>query len=334
MKKDEIKLSNGEMVDAEKFNKTINKYNVYMNANLTGIKDRGIFMLLVTLFNQFNLNNMTLAHSTLAKQCNMSVATAKRKLNNLKKLGLIDWKSGKSEKKMNEYSIIIEKYNELVYRVNSLNMDERLNYINTFFNQKPTKSLLNENKSFTASPSTSKYENDQDVNECKNGDKTALKQPNSSLEEVELKEEIMMNEDKIAIAASAQYSTENFRYSIKGNTLLTTTLPTVQFDNIEYSDAPPLNNQEESEYKENNMKDMMKKISSNVDSEEPSIEDGYYKNYNIKSLLGHPDYVNEIKRIIDEGIKPKIEILKMINRFSSEINNPNNTLSQYLSNQL
>lgn len=121
----------------------INRNNLYININMTGCKDRVMSFLLFTIEHLENVNNTKVSHQFLAKQVNASIETVKRKLKKLRDLELISWVSGKNKKEANTYTINHTTYDELKYKLNSFNkMTDRLDFINDFFKQKPTASLM------------------------------------------------------------------------------------------------------------------------------------------------------------------------------------------------
>lgn len=121
----------------------IRRNNLYININMTGCKDRVMTYLLFTIEHLENVNNTKVSHQFLAKQVNASVETVKRKLKKLKELQLVNWVSGKDKKEANTYTINHQVYNELKYKLNSFKtMIDRLEFINNFFKQKPTASLM------------------------------------------------------------------------------------------------------------------------------------------------------------------------------------------------
>lgn len=147
-------LLDGRQLSEEEFKKMINQYRVYMDINLVMIKDRVSVFLLVLLQHLKNLDNLCVAQSFLAKQLGCDERSIRRKLDKLKELDLIAWKSGAKNHKMNVYSINQEKYETLIATINTLSLEERQKFVNKLFEEKPSKKEIK--KSIEMDSSTEK----------------------------------------------------------------------------------------------------------------------------------------------------------------------------------
>ncbi|MFV0394400.1 MAG: helix-turn-helix domain-containing protein [Coprobacillaceae bacterium] len=123
----------------EEFKKMINKYRVYTDINLVMASDKISTTLLFLLQHLTNLDNLCVSQSFLAKHLGCNERTIRRKLDKLKELGIVTWKSGAKNHKMNDYSINQEKYDVLIATVNTLSFEDRLKFINELFEGKVPK---------------------------------------------------------------------------------------------------------------------------------------------------------------------------------------------------
>lgn len=136
-------LLDGRQLSEDEFKKKINKYRVYTDINLVMIKDRISSVLLMLLRHLKNLDNLCVSQTFLGKQLGCNERTIRRKLDKLKKLGLITWKSGAKNHKMNDYNINQEKYETLIATINTLPLEKRVIFINDFFDEKSFKKGTN-----------------------------------------------------------------------------------------------------------------------------------------------------------------------------------------------
>lgn len=132
-------LLDGRELSEEEFKKKINKYRVYMDINLVMARDKISTTLLILFQHLSNLDNLCVSQSFLAKHLGCDERTIRRKLNKLKELGLVTWKSGAKSHKMNDYSINQEKYETLIATINTLTFEDRLKFINELFEEKAPK---------------------------------------------------------------------------------------------------------------------------------------------------------------------------------------------------
>lgn len=133
------KLLDGRQLSEEKFKECINIYRVYMDINLVMIKDRISVVLLILFLHLKNLDNLCVSQTFLGKQLGCNERTIRRKLDKLKELGLITWISGAKSHRMNDYRINQEKYETLIATINTLPIEERLKFVNDFFEDKSYK---------------------------------------------------------------------------------------------------------------------------------------------------------------------------------------------------
>jgi len=132
-------LLDGRQLSEEEFKKKINKYRVYTDINLVMASDKISTTLLFLLQHLTNLDNLCVSQSFLAKHLGCNERTIRRKLNKLKELGIVTWKSGAKNHKMNDYSINQEKYDVLIATINTLSFEDRLKFINKLFEEKTPK---------------------------------------------------------------------------------------------------------------------------------------------------------------------------------------------------
>lgn len=132
-------LLDGRLLSEEEFKKKINKYRVYTDINLIMASDKISTTLLFLLQHLTNLDNLCVSQSFLAKHLGCNERTIRRKLDKLKELGIVTWKSGAKNHRMNDYSINQEKYDVLIATINTLSFEDRLKFINELFEEKAPK---------------------------------------------------------------------------------------------------------------------------------------------------------------------------------------------------
>jgi len=229
---------------------TIKRYRTYVANNLTVIKDNALYKVLVKLLslqmkevNKAVKNNLPTDNISFQYSLNefrldlqMGKATIVKKMNKLEEVGLLTIDKSKNEKdayNKNTYQLNISKLEEIEDTLNGMRRLERIEYINQLFGCITSKGLqkIKEER-------LSKIEEQKDmIINTQSGIEIQPSEINNTPTGIDDNEELFPWEEqieKIEIAASVQYPTE---YGIKGDTLLTTTLPTVQFDNIEYPDV-------------------------------------------------------------------------------------------------
>ena len=136
-------LLDGRQLSEEEFKKKINKYRVYTDINLVMASDKISTTLLFLLQHLTNLDNLCVSQSFLAKHLGCNERTIRRKLDKLKELGIVTWKSGAKNHKMNDYSINQEKYDILIATINTLKFEDRVKFINKLFEEKTPKKKEN-----------------------------------------------------------------------------------------------------------------------------------------------------------------------------------------------
>lgn len=146
-------LLDGRQLSEEEFKKKINKYRVYTDINLVMASDKISTTLLFLLQHLTNLDNLCVSQSFLAKHLGCNERTIRRKLDKLKELGIVTWKSGAKNHRMNDYSINQEKYDVLIATINTLSFEDRLKFINKLFEEKTPKKKKNK-KSIEMNSST------------------------------------------------------------------------------------------------------------------------------------------------------------------------------------
>lgn len=128
-------LLDGRQLSEEEFKKMISQYRVYMDINLVIINDRVSAMLLILFQHLKNMNNLCVSQTFLGKQLGCNERTIRRKLDKLKRIGLITWESGAKSHRMNNYSINQEKYDVLIATINTLPLKERQKFVNKLFEE-------------------------------------------------------------------------------------------------------------------------------------------------------------------------------------------------------
>ena len=113
--------------------------------NLLCISDNALIKVLMFMNHLDNHNTNTsstkeikITQSLIAKATQTPLDSVKKQLKKLKEVGFIDW--GKTHGEENRYAFNRDMFDWLVVTINSMELDERIEFLSDFFNTKPIKS--------------------------------------------------------------------------------------------------------------------------------------------------------------------------------------------------